>query len=137
MALTEATRTSLLMQAHDMTTTPAINLLHKSAHNWCKVVTRCDEIWKKLPFQAAHDVDELLIVDSSTHPIDRRGKYRPIEHGGLIDLGAGESARADRLAADRAGPVVEQRGWCQQSTAKQVRTFVPAIGPSEAGPAGT
>jgi len=55
-----------------------------------------DESWEKLPFYAAHDVDEVLIVDPAAHSIDwlalRDGEYRPIERSAVIDLGASDLA---------------------------------------------
>jgi Uma2 family endonuclease len=56
-----------------------------------------DESWQKLPFYAAHGVDEVLIVD----PTERRvhwlalgdGEYREVEHNNLIDLGLAELAQ--------------------------------------------
>ncbi len=61
-----------------------------------EILSPGDESWEKLPFYAANDVDELLIVDPVTHKIDwlalRDGEYRPIERSGLIDLGAGDLA---------------------------------------------
>ncbi len=61
-----------------------------------EIVSPGDESWGKLPFYAAHDVDELLIVDPATHKIDwlvlSDGEYRSIERSGLIDLGAGDLA---------------------------------------------
>ncbi len=55
-----------------------------------------DESWEKLPFYAAHDVDEALIVDPATRSVHwlalREGEYHPIERSGLIDLSANELA---------------------------------------------
>jgi Uma2 family endonuclease len=62
-----------------------------------EVVSPGDESWEKLPFYAAHDVDELLIIDSQPRKIDwlrlADGDYHPIERSGLIDLGPGELAQ--------------------------------------------
>jgi hypothetical protein len=68
-------------------------LLHTAALV-VEIVSPGDETWQKLPFYAAHDVDEVLIVD----PLERAvhwlglagGEYRPLERSGLIDLGAAE-----------------------------------------------
>jgi hypothetical protein len=53
-----------------------------------------DESWAKLPFYAAHDVDEALIVDPKkreVHWLGLRGdRYEPIERSGLIELGPRE-----------------------------------------------
>ena len=55
-----------------------------------------DETWHKLPFYAAHDVDEVLIVDSAEQTVTwlglRDGKYEPVGHSGLIELGLTELA---------------------------------------------
>jgi len=59
-----------------------------------EIVSPGDESWQKLPFYAAHGVDELLIVDPAAHSVDwlalRAGEYRPIERSELIDMGAAE-----------------------------------------------
>ncbi len=59
-----------------------------------------DESWAKLPFYAAHDVDEVLIVDPKkreVHWLALQGDgYTPIEHSSLIDLGAEQLA--ERIA---------------------------------------
>jgi len=73
-----------------------------------EVVSPRDESWDKLPFYAAHHVDEVLIVD----PLERSvhwlalhdGEYRPIARSGLIDLGARE------LAAQIEWPPVDDEG---------------------------
>lgn len=69
-----------------------------------EIVSPGDETWQKLPFYAAHSVDELLIVDLEKRSVDwlalSQGEgaedYRSIERSGLIDLSAGElSERID------------------------------------------
>jgi hypothetical protein len=61
-----------------------------------EVVSPGDETWEKLPFYAAHDVDEVLIVDPEKRTVDwlglADGEYKPIEQSGLIGLGPGELA---------------------------------------------
>lgn len=57
-----------------------------------EIVSPGDESWEKLPFYAAHDVDEVLIVDPQERSVswlalDDR-EYRPLEHSRLLDLGA-------------------------------------------------
>ncbi len=58
-----------------------------------EILSPGDETWEKLPFYAAHHVDELLIVDPDEPAIhwlalDRaQAEYRPIRHSALIDLG--------------------------------------------------
>jgi hypothetical protein len=60
------------------------------------VVEIGDESRAKLPFYAAHDVDEVLVVDPATRSVDwlglNDGKYQPIARSGLVDLGAGDLA---------------------------------------------
>jgi Uma2 family endonuclease len=56
-----------------------------------EIVSPGDESWEKLPFYAAHNVDEVLIVD----PLERRvhwfalagDEYSDVRHSALIDLG--------------------------------------------------
>lgn len=56
-----------------------------------------DETWEKLPFYAAHRVDEVLVIDPETREVhwlaltDRR--YEPTERSKLIELGPAELAR--------------------------------------------
>ena len=61
-----------------------------------EIVSPNDESWDKLPFYAAHDVDEVLIVDPAKRSVDWLAldgdEYRPVEHSGLIDLGPRELA---------------------------------------------
>jgi Putative restriction endonuclease len=55
-----------------------------------------DETWQKLPFYAAHEVDEVLIVDPKERAVHwlalNGGEYRPVERSGVIDLGPAELA---------------------------------------------
>ena len=55
-----------------------------------EIVSPSDESWAKLSFDAAHDVDEVLIIDRREHSVAwlglADGQYRPIERSGLIDL---------------------------------------------------
>jgi len=61
-----------------------------------EILSPGDESWQKLPFYAARDVDEVLIVD----PIERTatwlglrdGEYQPVWRSGLIELGPTELA---------------------------------------------
>jgi hypothetical protein len=61
-----------------------------------EIVSPYDESWAKLPFYAAHYVDEVLIVDPQkreVHGLALRGDgYEPIERSSLIDLGPAELA---------------------------------------------
>ncbi|MDQ6779362.1 MAG: Uma2 family endonuclease [Actinomycetota bacterium] len=56
-----------------------------------------DETWDKLPFYAAHHVDEVLIVDPAELNVHwlalEQGEYRAVERSGLIDLGPAELAQ--------------------------------------------
>lgn len=64
---------------------------HASAALVVEVVSPGDETWAKLPFYAAHGVDEVLIVDPDTQTVSWLrlidGEYQPLERSGLIDLG--------------------------------------------------
>ena len=57
-----------------------------------EILSPGDETWAKLDFYAAHDVDEVLIVDLATravHWLSRTADgYRPVARSGLIDMGA-------------------------------------------------
>jgi Uma2 family endonuclease len=62
-----------------------------------EIVSPGDDSWNKLPFYAAHNVDELLIVDPQEHRVhwlglQGDGDYRPIERSTLVELGAAELA---------------------------------------------
>jgi Uma2 family endonuclease len=62
-----------------------------------EIVSPGDDTWAKLPFYAAHGVDELLIVDPDKRSVDwlglTGGKYEPIERSSLIDLPVAELAQ--------------------------------------------
>jgi Uma2 family endonuclease len=64
-----------------------------------EIVSPGDETWQKLPFYAAHGVDELLIVDPDARVVHwlvlAGGAYQPLERSALIELGARELA--DRI----------------------------------------
>lgn len=63
-----------------------------------EVLSPDDESLQKLPFFAAHEVDEVLLVD----PVERKvtwlalrdGDYEPVERSALIELGPSELAAA-------------------------------------------
>jgi Uma2 family endonuclease len=61
-----------------------------------EILSPKDESWAKLSFYAAHDVDEVLIVDPKKHEVHWLGlrgeRYEPIERSSLIDLGPGRLA---------------------------------------------
>jgi Uma2 family endonuclease len=69
---------------------------HTTAALIVEIVSTGDESWKKLPFYAAHAVDEVLIVDPSDHTVHwlalAGGEYREVRRSGLIDFGPGELA---------------------------------------------
>jgi Uma2 family endonuclease len=59
-----------------------------------EIVSPGDSTWEKLSFYAAHDVDELLIVDPQQRTVDwlalKAGEYRAVQRSGLIDVGVAE-----------------------------------------------
>ena len=59
-----------------------------------EILSPDDEIWEKLPFFAARDVDEVVIVDPAKHRVDWLalcgGHYAPTERSVLIDFGPAE-----------------------------------------------
>ncbi len=74
----------------------AATMWHSTAALVVEIVSPGDESWQKLPFYAAHHVDEVLIADPQTHTVHwlalEHGEYRPIQHSGLLDLGLVELA---------------------------------------------
>jgi Uma2 family endonuclease len=70
-----------------------------------EIVSPGDETWNKLAFYAAHEVDELLIVDPEARTVTwlarRDDRYAPIGRSSLIALGPEElSDRLDWPAGD-------------------------------------
>lgn len=61
-----------------------------------EVVSPDDKTWAKLDYYAAHDVEELLIIDPGEHRAHwfalRDGKYEPVEQSGLIECGPAKLA---------------------------------------------
>ena len=59
-----------------------------------EIVSPNDETSDKLPFYAAHQVDELLIVDPETRTVNwlslNQGEYRPTEQSRLISVSPAE-----------------------------------------------
>lgn len=59
-----------------------------------EIVSPGDESWEKLPFYAAHRVDEVLIIDpreATVHWLARADVgYRPVDRSELIALGAAD-----------------------------------------------
>ena len=64
-----------------------------------EVLSPGDETWEKLPFYAAHDVDELIVVDHDQCTVRwlalTAAGYDDVERSTVVDLGADELA--DRL----------------------------------------
>lgn len=62
-----------------------------------EILSPGDETWEKLAFYAAHEVDELLIVDPEKKQVHwlalADGRYVPVERSGLIELGPDELAK--------------------------------------------
>jgi hypothetical protein len=61
-----------------------------------EIVSPGDESWEKLGFSAAHEVDEVLIVDPQEKAVSwmgiERGEYHHLKRSRLIELGAAELA---------------------------------------------
>lgn len=74
----------------------ASGVWHPTAALVVEIVSPGDESWEKLPFFAAHGVDEVLIVDPQERSLHwlglGGGKYGEIERSGLTELGPGELA---------------------------------------------
>jgi len=65
-----------------------------------EILSPGDETWEKLPFYAAHEVDEVLIVDPAERKVTwlrlSAGRYQPVERSQLIELGpAGLAGQLD------------------------------------------
>ncbi len=75
----------------------AAEMWHPTAALVLEILSPDDEAWEKLPFYAAHHVDEVLIVDPDTRQVHWLGlaadDYEPIERSALIDLGPTELAQ--------------------------------------------
>ncbi len=61
-----------------------------------EIISPDDETWQKLPFYAAHGVDEVLIVDPDARAVHwlglADGEYRQLERSTVVELGAAELA---------------------------------------------
>jgi Uma2 family endonuclease len=72
----------------------AAEMWHPTAALVLEIISPDDETWEKLPFYAAHHVDELLILDPDARQIHwltlNVERYEPIERSALIDLGPAE-----------------------------------------------
>jgi Uma2 family endonuclease len=75
---------------------PPEGVWHTTAALVVEIVSPGDESWRKLPFYAAHHVDEVLIVDPAERTVNwlglSGGEYRPLERSALIELGPAELA---------------------------------------------
>lgn len=73
---------------------PPLVTWYQTAALVLEIVSPGDESLEKLPFYAAHNVDEVLIVDPQERSVSwlglTDGEYRPIERSGLVDSGAQE-----------------------------------------------
>jgi hypothetical protein len=71
-----------------------------------EIVSPGDESWEKLPFYAAHDVEEVLIVDPQERSVTwlalEDGKYRPVEHSLACPVRRAMRARAFYTGEPRA-----------------------------------
>ncbi|MGA7705555.1 MAG: Uma2 family endonuclease [Solirubrobacteraceae bacterium] len=74
----------------------AAEMWHPTAALVLEILSPDDEAWEKLPFYAAHHVDEVLIVDPDNRQIHwlalTADRYEPIERSALIALGPAELA---------------------------------------------
>ena len=75
----------------------AAEMWHPTAALVLEIVSPDDDTWEKLPFYAAHHIDEALILDPDTRNVHwlalTDGEYKATEHSSLIDLGPAELAR--------------------------------------------
>ncbi len=72
-------------------------LFYPTARLVLEIVSPGAETWAKLDFYAAHDVNEILIVDPDEQRVHwlalgPEREYHPIEHSALITFAAGELA---------------------------------------------
>jgi Uma2 family endonuclease len=76
--------------------TQPLGVWQRTAALVIEVVSPADKSWEKFDFYAAHNVDEVLIIDRSKQEVHwfglQDGEYQPIERSGLIDLGPSELA---------------------------------------------
>ena len=79
-----------------MSSAPVNGVYASTAALIVEIVSPDDESWDKVPFYAAHRVDEILIVD----PLERRvvwlaldgDSYRQVSHSELLDVTVAEIA---------------------------------------------
>ena len=74
----------------------AAGLWHATAAAIVEILSPGDESLQKLPFYAAHHVDEVLLVDPAKRTITwlalHDGEYQPVQRSRLIELGPTELA---------------------------------------------
>ena len=74
----------------------ATGIWHATAAMVVEIRSPGDETWHKLPFYAAHHVDEVLIIDPAEQTVTwlglRDNEYEPIGRSALIELGPTELA---------------------------------------------
>jgi hypothetical protein len=74
----------------------AAGVWHATAAAVVEILSPDDESRQKLPFYAAHDVDEVLLVDPDTRTVTwlalQDGEYQPVERSRLLELGPTELA---------------------------------------------
>jgi Uma2 family endonuclease len=81
----------------------AADMWHPTAALVIEIISTGDETWEKLPFYAAHEVDEVLILDPDERSVTwlalassgagESGDYEPVERSALIELGPTELAQ--------------------------------------------
>ena len=80
--------------------TPAAEMWHPTAAMVVEILSPDDQTFEKLPFYAAHGVDEVLIIDPDAQRVHwlalADGDYKPIEQSRLIELGPTQLAKLIR-----------------------------------------
>lgn len=73
---------------------PPLGVWNATAALVVEILSPDDESWEKLGFYAAHDVDEMVLVDPATprvHWLARTADgYQPTERSALLDVGVSE-----------------------------------------------
>jgi Uma2 family endonuclease len=76
--------------------TPPMGVWQRTAALVIEVVSPADKSWDKFDFYAAHDVDEVLIIDRKEHRVHwfalQDGEYKPVQRSALIELGPSDLA---------------------------------------------
>ncbi len=110
---------------------------HPTAALVVEIVSPDDESWQKLPFYAAHDVDEVLIVD----PAERKVHWLALADdaagasaGGYGEVGAGGAGaggNGEVGAAQRGGEGAGGAGGAPPEYREIERSALIALGPAE------